>query len=144
MQCGPEGQEGGLGWRSRRGEAVSSGKAREDTGVGEGGRQGEWTSEQQAEGEGGDAVCVITRGLPVAGGGRETALSSSQGQKVCQEEEVVGDAGPPPQTTWDVELKVSIRFSNQEVRGGRAGPASGAWGPRARLREVGGEEVGST
>lgn len=33
------------------------------------GHEGGRTSEQQAEGEEDDAVCVITTGLPVAGGG---------------------------------------------------------------------------
>lgn len=44
-----------------------------------------------------------------------------QGKKGCQEEEVVGSVGPHPQAMWDVELKVSTRFSNKKVRGGRGG-----------------------
>lgn len=67
--------------------------------------------------------------LPAAGGGAcgETMVSSSQGEKVCQEEEVVGSLGSCPQTMWDVELKASTRFSNKEVRGGCERPAPGAW-----------------
>ena len=74
--------------------------------------------------------------------GDSGVVSGSQGEKVCQEEEVVGSLGSRPQTMWDVELKASTRFSNKKVRGGLLlflylGPG----GAEARLREVGGEEV---
>lgn len=70
-------------------------------------------------------------------------MSSSQGEKVCQEAEVVGSIRPHPQTMRDVDLKVSISFSNKQVRGGCERPAWGTWvgGDKARLRGVGGKEV---
>lgn len=52
----------------------------------------------------------------------------AKGEKVCQEEEVVGPVRPRPQTAWDVDLKVSTRFSNKKVRDGRERPALGASG----------------
>ena len=61
---------------------------------------------------------------------------------MCQKEEVVGRVRPCPQTMWHVEFKVSTRFSNKEVRGGCERLASRVWWAKARLREVGGEEVG--
>lgn len=51
---------------------------------------------------------------------------AAKGKKVCQEEEVVGRVRPCPKTVWDVDLKVSTRFSNKEVRDGRERPALGA------------------
>ena len=77
-------------------------------------------------------LCVITAERPVEGGGQETVLSSSQGKKGCQEEEVVGSARPHPQAMWDVELKVSTRFSNKKVRGGRQRPAPGGLGSQSQ------------
>ena len=72
---------------------------------------------------------MIRMVLPASGGGarRETMVSGSQGEKVCQEEEVVCSLGSYPQTMWDVELKASTRFSNKKVRGGCERPAPGAW-----------------
>jgi len=83
-------------------------------------------------------VPVIWMVLPASGGGacRETVVSGSQGEKVCQEEEVVGSLGSRPQTMWDVELKASTRFSNKKVRGGCERPAPGAW--RGRRQTEGG------
>lgn len=73
----------------------------------------------------------------------EAAVSSSHGEKMCQEVEVVGSIRPHPQTMRDVDLKVSTSFSNKQVRG----PALGTWGvgrgDKARLREVEGKEVGN-
>lgn len=81
-------------------------------------------------------MCVIRAEWPVEGGGRETGLSSSQGKKVCQEEEVASRVGPHPQAMWDMELKVSARFSNKKVRGGRQRPA--LWGLGAQSQMEGG------
>lgn len=102
------------------------------------GSEGEQTSEQHAMWEEEDATCVVTSELPGAGGGRETALSRSRGKKGCQEEEVVGSVGPHPQAMWDVELKVSTRFSNKKVRGGRGGQL---WGPTVPEPDCGRWEV---
>lgn len=75
---------------------------------------------------------MIGAECPVEGGGRETALSSSQSKKVCQEEEVAGSAGPHPQAMWNVELKLSARFSNKKVRSGRQRPVPGGLGGQSQ------------
>lgn len=77
-----------------------------------------------------------------AGESRETAESSSQGEKCVRKRKWLAGSGPVhgPCGMWS--SKCPLDLATRKSEGAVRGQPRGSGGAKARLREVGGEEVG--